>query len=368
LRVPFVDLKRLHDELTDELSSAVNAVVEKAAFIRGPFVEEFENNFAQYCGLRNCTGVGNGTDALRIALKGLGIGPGDEVIVPANSFVATSEAVTASGAQVVFADVDPLTRTINPVEVKKRTTSKTRGIIPVHLYGHPADLPALRAIADEQGLKIVQDCAQAHGAFCGDQPIGAYGDVLCFSFFPGKNLGAFGDAGAVLTDDDEVAAHMKKFANHGRISKYDHEFEGINSRMDGIQGAVLNVKLKHLEKWTEARIDRARRYGQLLGDVPQVRLPITASAARHVFHLYVADVEDRDGLLAFLNENGVAAGVHYPTALHNLTAYRSLGHRPEDFPVAHACQGKIISLPICPMLTVAQQEYVAQTVRRFYNC
>ena len=364
MQVPFVDLKAQYRAIASEIDSAMTEVLAKTAFIRGPFVERFEKEFAAYCGLKHCLGVGNGTDALIIGLQAVGVRPGDEVIVPANSFVATSEAVTRAGAKVVFADVDPLRYTLDVADTRAKITSRTKAILPVHLYGQPADMAAIRALANEFGLKIVQDCAQAHGARVGGKPIGAYGDVLCFSFYPGKNLGAYGDAGAVLTDDDAVARYARMYANHGRISKYDHEFEGINSRMDGLQGAVLGVKLPHLEDWTESRRSVAAQYDRLLSGVEGITIPFVADDVRHVYHLYVIQCPEREALKTSLAEDGISTGVHYPIALPNLQAYRYLGFGPQDFPVSSRLQDTILSLPIYPEMESGMVEYVADRLKR----
>lgn len=364
MKVPFVDLKSQYRDLAVEIQSAISLVLEKTAFIRGEFVERFETDFASYCKLKHCLGVGNGTDALVIALKAVGIGPGDEVIVPANSFVATSEAVTNAGGRIVFADVDPQRYTIDVLDIRRKITPKTKAIIPVHLYGQPADMAAIRCLADEYSLKIVQDCAQAHGATENGKTLGEYGDVLCFSFYPGKNLGAYGDAGAILTDDDDIIHFARMYANHGRISKYDHEFEGVNSRMDGLQGAILSVKLPYLNKWTSQRRSIAQQYDYLLSGIDGITSPSAAAETLHVYHLYVVRCSARDVLKTFLSENGISTGIHYPIALPNLQAYRYLGHSASDFPVSSRLQQEILSLPIYPEMESDMVEYVVDCIRR----
>ena len=366
MKIPFVDLKAQYRSIAPEIDEAIAKVVTDCAFINGKYVKEFEKNFAQFCRARNCIGVGNGTDALFVALTSLGIGRGHEVIVPANTFVATSEAVSMTGAKVVFADCDPQSYTIDVNLIETLINSKTRAIIPVHLYGHPADLKAIKTIADNHNLKIVQDCAQAHGASIYNNTLSDFGDVLCFSFYPGKNLGAYGDAGAIVTNNDELATKMRMFANHGRISKYDHEFEGVNSRMDGIQGAVLDVKLKYLEEWTEKRISAARKYNKMLGDIKEVVTPVAQNGFRHVYHLYVSRTERRDELQSFLQKEGISTGIHYPQALPNLTAYNYLGYSSDDFPVATKYQNQILSLPIFPEITESQIGFVCEGIRKFF--
>lgn len=362
-QVPFSDLTTQHALIREEIAREINNVIEDSAFIKGRYVAQFEEKFASFCGARNCVGVGNGTDALFLSLKALGIGPGHEVIVPANTFVATSEAVTMAGARVIFIDCDPQTYNIDISAINAKISRRTRAIIVVHLYGQPADLKSIRRIAGENGLKIVQDCAQAHGAEIEGEPLASFGDVLCYSFYPGKNLGAMGDAGAVVTDDDGLAQRVRLLANHGRLSKYDHELEGVNSRLDGIQAAVLNVKLNYLPSWNEARRRSARLYDNLLKDIPGVETPFVLPGMKHVYHLYVIRTSQRPKLQAFLSEKGIATGIHYPTALPNLKAYAYLGHQPEDFPVSYAYQDEILSLPMYAELTPNMIKYVAEAIQ-----
>lgn len=364
-RIPFVDLKSQNHAVAAQIHAAMESVIADGAFIRGRAVAEFEQKFAGFCHAGHCIGMGNGTDALFTALKALGLGPGHEVLVPANTFIATAEAVTLTGARVVFVDCDPGTYTIDVDRIADRLTSRTKAIIPVHLYGRPADLPAILSIARKHDLKVIQDCAQAHGAECAGKPLADYGDVLCFSFYPGKNLGAFGDAGAIVTNDDDIARRVTMMANHGRIDKYDHEFEGFNSRMDGLQGAVLNVKLNHLDQWNRQRQDCARIYGRLLKGLPGIHIPDEAPGNAHVYHLYVIRCERRDALRTFLAENGIATGIHYPIALPNLKAYRYLGHHPGDFPVAGRYQDEILSLPMYPGLSQEMIAWVAEKIGEF---
>lgn len=362
MEVPFVDLKAQYKSIKEEIDQAVANVIKDTAFIGGKYVKEFESEFASFCRANQCVGVGNGTDALYIALKALGVGPGDEVITVANSFIATSESVSMTGARVVFVDNDPRTYNIDPELVKKAITNKTKAIIPVHLYGQPADMPALKAIAGEHGLFLVEDAAQAHGAEIDGQGVGTFGDVAIFSFYPGKNLGAYGDGGAIVTNNEELATKCRMIANHGRISKYDHEFEGVNSRLDGLQAAVLSVKLKYLEDWTQKRINAAKSYNDLLKEV-DLCLPYCRENYRHVYHLYVVRVKNRDHVQTKLKEQGIATGVHYPLALPNLQAYGYLGHNPDDFPVATRYSAEILSLPMFPELTYEQIEYVCTQIK-----
>lgn len=366
MNIPFVDLKAQYRALAGEMTRALEAVITDAAFIGGPAAERFENKFAAACGVKHCVGLGNGTDALVVALRAVGIGRGDEVVVPANSFVATSEAVTAAGGTVVFADVDPVRRTLDPADLAAKITPRTKAVIPVHLYGQPADMRAIGDIATKHGLKIVQDCAQSHAAAIAGIPLSRFGDVSCYSFYPGKNLGAYGDAGALVTDDPAIARFARMYANHGRIAKYDHEFEGINSRLDGLQAAVLLVKLPHLEAWTQRRRALARLYDVALAGIPQVSTPKVYPDSYHVYHLYVIETEDRDSLQAHLRQAGIATGVHYPVALPFLSAYRRLGHVPQDFPVSHAMQGRLLSLPIYAEMTDDAVNAVAGAICSHY--
>ncbi len=361
MNVPFVDLQAQYRSIKSEIDQAIAGVLRDAAFIGGKYVESFERDFAAYVGAGHCIGVANGTDALFIALKALGIGPGDEVITVANSFIATSEAVTAAGAQVVFVDCDSGTYTIDIAGIERAITKRTRAIIPVHLYGQMADMEPLQALAKKHGLRIIEDAAQAHGARYHDRAAGTFGDCACFSFYPGKNLGAYGDGGAIVTGDGVLAKKIRMFSNHGRTEKYNHEFEGINSRLDGIQAAILDVKLKHVERWTERRRAVAGTYDAGLKGF--VGTPAVAPACRHVYHLYVVRVKHRERVIAFLKERGIATGIHYPIPLPFLNAYRHLGHQAADFPVAGSLQGEILSLPMHGDLTDAQVDHVIDSLR-----
>ena len=367
MKIPFVDLKTQYLNCKDEIDSAIANVIRDTAFIQGKYVEEFEVNFALFCQALHCIGVGNGTDALFIALKAYSIGKGDEVIVPANSFIATAEAVTMTGAKVVFADIEAKTFNINPEEITRKITNRTKAVIPVHLYGQPADMPSICKIAERYSIKIIQDCAQAHGADINGTQLIKFGDTLSYSFYPGKNLGAYGDAGAVVTNNKNVSKFVKMYANHGRIAKYKHDFEGINSRMDGLQAAILSVKLKYLNEWTERRREIASFYGKSLRKYERIKLPYVKLGYKHVYHLYVIRTEDKEELQIYLNSNGIQTGIHYPIALPFLKAYKYLNHKNEDFPIAHKSQNELLSLPIYPELTVEQQNYVVDKIKDFYR-
>ena len=367
MKIPFVDLKAQYQSISSRIDEAVKQVIHSGYFINGKFVRAFEKDFAEFCNAKHCIGVGNGTDALFIALRSLGIGPGDEVIVPANTFIATSEAVSMAGANVVFVDCDPQTYNMNLSKIRLHISNRTKAIVPVHLYGQPVDMHAIKKIAKKYELAIVQDCAQAHGAKVDGKPLAFFGDVLCFSFYPGKNLGAYGDAGAIVSNDDVLAERLRMVANHGRLTKYDHEFEGVNSRMDEIQAAVLHTKLKYLPLWTEKRIKVASQYNTLLHDVGDLVTPAVSPNVRHVFHLYVIRTQRRNALQKHLNENEIASGIHYPIALPNLKAYRGIGYRPESFPVANAYQEQILSLPMYPELTTGMVKQVVEGIRSFFD-
>jgi dTDP-4-amino-4,6-dideoxygalactose transaminase len=361
MNIPFVDLKTQYSSIKKEIDDAILNVINDSAFIGGKYLKSFEQHFADYVGAKHCIGVGNGTDALFVALKILGIGQGDEVITAANSFIATSEAITMNDAQVVFADCDEKTFNIDPARIEQRITERTRAIIPVHLYGQPAEMDRIMEIAQKYSLFVVEDAAQAHGAEFQGRKTGTFGSMACFSFFPGKNLGAYGDAGALVTGNDDLAKKARMFANHGRIEKYNHEFEGVNSRLDGLQAAILDVKLKYLEKWTQRRREIAGMYNNALQGV--VVTPHEQPDVKHVYHLYIIRTRNRDKMKKALQEKGIATGIHYPIPLPFLQAYSYLGYKPEDFPAAFALKDDILSLPIHGDMTDAQVEYVVAHVK-----
>lgn len=365
--IAFVDLRRQYEEIRGEIDHAIEQVISRTAFVGGPFLQSFEESFAAFCGVNHCIGVGNGTDALFIALKTLGIGAGDEVITVANSFIATSEAVTMTGARVVFVDIDPKTYNIDVARIEEKITGKTKAILPVHLYGQPADMDPILEIARKHGLKVVEDAAQAHGALYKGRRVGSIGDIACFSFYPGKNLGAYGDGGAVVTNSDEWALRARMLANHGRVEKYDHDMEGVNSRLDGLQAAILGVKLKYLPEWNERRRRNASLYDEYLKNSGVVT-PAVRDDVQPVYHLYVVRCGGngvREKLQDHLKARGIATGVHYPIALPNLKAYAYLGHRDPDFPAASAASREIVSLPMFPELVRSEIEYVAESIKEF---
>jgi dTDP-4-amino-4,6-dideoxygalactose transaminase len=366
ISVPFVDLKAQYASIKEEVDAAIAAVIGDTAFVGGPFVNAFERAFAAYCGIGHCVGLANGTDALFVALKTLGVGPGDEVITVANTFVATSEAIAMAGARVVFVDMNPRTCNIDVDRIEEKVTAKTKAIMPVHLYGQPADMDSIRELARKHGLYVVGDAAQAHGATYKGRPISQLADITCFSFYPGKNLGAYGDAGALVTDNEAWAAQARMFANHGRTKKYDHDFEGINSRLDGLQAAILSVKLGHLDAWTERRRAIADRYDHALTGL-DLLTPTELDDVRAVYHLYVIRVPNgtRERFQHFLKAGGINTGVHYPIALPYLNAYRYLNHTDGDFPAALEASRQYVSLPMFPELTDEQITWVADRVHEF---
>lgn len=364
--IKFLDLKKQYDTIKPEVDAAIAAVVGEAAFVGSRFVDAFECEFAAYVGASHVVGVGNGTDALEIALEALALPRASQVLVPANTFIATAEAVTRAGHEVVFCDVDPATLTICPDDMQKRITPRTAAIIPVHLYGHPADMDPILAIARAHGLKVIEDASQAHAATYLARHVGVFGDVAAFSFYPGKNLGAFGDAGAIVTANEALADKCRMIANHGRKDKYEHEFEGRNSRLDGIQAAVLSVKLKHLNAWIRRRRQVAGIYDDTLAGISGIALPKVANWAKHAYHLYVVRTKKRDALKRFLAERGIETGVHYPVALPRLKAYAHL-RTGSPTPYADKLGDEVLSLPIGEHLSDADAAFVAQAVRSFFT-
>lgn len=365
--VPFADLNKQYLSIRAEIDDAIAGVIAESAFVRGPRVEAFEEQFAAAMGSSHCVSAANGTDTLYIAMHALGVKPGDEVIVPAMSWISTSETVSQAGGKVVFCDVDPYSHTLDVHKLASLVTPRTVGIIPVHLYGHPADMDSIMTLADRRGLWVIEDCAQAHLATCGDRTVGTIGTVGSFSFYPGKNLGAMGDAGALITNDTALARKMAMFARHGGIKKGDHEIEGINSRLDGLQAAILSVKLPYLESWTSRRHDIAALYRQGLGSVSSLRLPAEAEGRTHVYHLYVVLHEDRDSLAAHLRARDIQTVVNYPRALPFLPCYDQFGAKPEDFPKAYRLQSQCLSLPIFPEMTERQITTVIEAVAEFFK-
>ena len=363
MSIPLVDLAAQHAEIAEEVSAGLAALFEASDFIGGKAVEEFERDYCETLGVPHCIGVANGTDALELALRAADVGPGDEVIVPANTFVATVGAVRRAGAKPVLADVDDECLLLDPDPVLAAITPRTKAIVPVHLYGQVAPIEELSASAAATGIAIIEDAAQAQGATRHGRPAGSFGVAAGTSFYPGKNLGAYGDAGAVLTVDANLARRVRLMRDHGSERKYDHEIVGWNSRLDTLQAIVLQAKLRRLARWNAARQVAAARYDSLLAEIPQVRVPVTMPGNVHVWHLYVVRVPERDRVLAALQAAGIGASIHYPTPIHLTGAYRSLGYGPGSFPVAEAAAEEILSLPLYPHITAVQQQRVVAELK-----
>jgi dTDP-4-amino-4,6-dideoxygalactose transaminase len=363
--VPYADLQLQYQTIKSEIDAAIAAVIRDNAFIRGSYVDAFEREFAGAVDIEHCVSCANGTDALFLALAALKVQPGDEVITAAHSWISTSAMITHAGANVVFVDTDDGTFTIDPAAIENAITPRTVGIIPVHLYGQPADMDAIMAIARKHRLWVIEDCAQAHLARYKGRQVGTFGAAATYSFYPGKNLGAMGDAGAVVTNDGALAEHMTMLARHGGLTKHQHHIEGINSRLDGMQAAILSAKLPHLPQWTKARQDAAKVYDAGLNQIEDVVVPSVAAERSHVYHLYTIQHPRRDALAAHLSANGVQTAINYPVALPFLPAYSRLKHRPEQFPNAHRQQSRILSLPMFAEITADQQRTVIDLVRAF---
>jgi dTDP-4-amino-4,6-dideoxygalactose transaminase len=365
-KIPLVDLKRQYLSIKEEVDEVMAKVIEREAFTLGDELESFEESFAKYCGTAFAVGVGSGTEALHLTLKALGIGQGDEVITVPNTFVATVEAILMCGARPVFVDVDERTYNMDISQLEKVLTERTKAIIPVHLYGQPAEMDEIMNFACEHGLKVVEDACQAHGAKYGGKRVGSFGDAGCFSFFPSKNLGAFGDGGMIVTDKRNLAERIKRLRHHGHVDKFTHLEPGFCSRLHNLQAAVLSVKLKYLEDWNRKRRRLASIYTRLLSNF-LVKTPLIHEKAEHVFHLYVVRVKERDNLREFLNKSGIQTGIHYPIPVHLQPAYRSLGYRKESFPVAETLAKQIISLPLFPEMREEEVGVVVDAFKEFFH-
>lgn len=371
-KIPLVNLNSQYVKIKTEIQAAINNVLESSSFIMGTEVSLFEKEFADYCQAKYCYGVGNGTDALVIALKALDFKHGDRVLTVPNTFIASSECITHAGGVPVFVDIDPDTYLIDPnkLEDKIRELRKNnitvKAVVVVHLYGQPCDMDSINSIARKYNLKVIEDAAQAHGAEYKGHKVGALGDVACFSFYPGKNLGAYGDAGGILTSDKEIAEKVEMLRNHGRAKtmKYEHSVEGYNSRLDTIQAAILRVKLRYLDEWNNKRIQNSIQYSNLLASNSRIVTPIVAKDVKHVFHQYVIRVEQRDQLASYLNASGISTGVHYPIPLHLQPAYNYLGYQKGDFPVSERCAECILSLPMDGELTNAEISKIADVINK----
>jgi dTDP-4-amino-4,6-dideoxygalactose transaminase len=367
-KIPLVDLHAQYETIKPEIDTAIQRTIDRTAFILGPETQQFEGHFAEFCRVKHAVGLDSGTAALHLALLALGVGAGDEVITTAHTFIATAEPVSLQGARPVFVDIDPRTYNMDPAQLEAAITPRTKAIIPVHLYGQPAEMDPILDIARRHHLPVIEDAAQAHGATYRGHTIGSLGTMACFSFYPGKNLGAYGDAGALVTNDDEMASKVRMLRDHGRTSKYEHAISGYGYRLDGIQGAILDAKLKHLPEWNAQRRAHADYYTELLANVDDsIVLPYEPPHVKSVYHLYVIRTRRRDELLQYLKEQNIEAGIHYPVPLHLQPVYRNLGYARGAFPETEQAAGEILSLPLYPELTQAQMERVVETMREFYR-
>ena len=367
MQIPFIDFKKLHEPIKEETNTAIQNVINNNAFILGKAVTDFENDFAKAHGVKHCIGVSSGTDANHLALWALDIKEGDEIIIPANTFIATAWGATLCGATPVFVDCESGSYNLDPKKIEEKITPKTKAIVAVHLYGQPADMDEIRKVADKHNLILIEDAAQSHIAEYKGKRIGGLSKAASFSFYPGKNLGAFGEGGAVTTNDDDLAQKIRMLRDHGSMKKYYHEYYGHNYRMEGIQGAVLGVKLKYLEDWTNKRRHAAKKYNEHLKEVKQIKLPEEMDYANHVYHLFVIQTPDRDKLQKFLNENEVSSGLHYPIPLHLQKCFEHLGYRKGDFPETEKLADECLSLPMFPDLTDEQIEFACDKIREFFK-
>jgi dTDP-4-amino-4,6-dideoxygalactose transaminase len=365
MKVPFVDLKKQYLSIKSEIDTAMANVLNESAFIGGKYPALFEQEFANSYGAKHCISVANGTDAIYISLKMLGIGKGDEVITTACSWISTSETISQTGATPIFVDIDEFFL-IDPSQIVSKITSKTKAILPVHLYGQMADVRTIQSICKQHNLHLIEDCAQAHFSELDNQKAGLTGIAGTFSFYPGKNLGAYGDAGCILTNDEQLAIKCRQYANHGGVEKHEHLIQGINSRMDGLQAAILSAKLPYITQWTNERQQVADLYFDLLADLPQVTLPKVKKNSKHVFHLFVVETQNRTALQEYLTSKNVNTAIHYPTPLPFLKCYEQLNISAADVPIASKKQKSILSLPIYPELTEQQVIYVCDCIREFY--
>ena len=368
MKVPFVDLKAQYETIKSDIDRVISDVLSGATFVGGHHLHDFEKQFAASYGVKHCIGLGNGTDAIFITLKVLGIGPGDEVITAANSYIAASAAISLTGAKAVFADIDPKYYTIDVEDVDRKINAKTKAILPVHLYGQAAPIDQLQELARKHNLFVVEDCAQAHFTEENGVKVGTSSHAATFSFYPTKNLGAYGDAGCVITNDDELAENIRRYANQGALKKHQHDIEGVNSRLDTLQAAILSAKLKYIHYWTETRINHAAHYDKLLQACEKVEIPKVRENTKHTYHLYVIRCKggvDRDQLKSYLADNDVITEVHYPLALPNMEAYDYMYHSPTDFPVSSALQNRILSLPMYAELTDKQIQHVCELILKY---
>lgn len=362
--IAYSDLSYIHNEIKDELDAAVRKVLDSNWFIMGEELQKFEEEYAAYCNVKHCIGVGNGLDALHLILAAYGIGPGDEVLVPANTFIATALAVSYCQATPVFVDADASTCHLEVDKIEEKITDKTKAIMAVHLYGRVADMDSICTIAKKHNLRVIEDAAQAHGAMLHGKRVGSLGDAAGFSFYPGKNLGAFGDAGAVTTNDDELARKIRALRNYGSEQKYHHIYKGFNSRLDELQAAILRVKLTRLEEWTKERREIAGYYREHI-DNPKITLPVYPETEQHVWHIYSVFTEKRDEFIKYLDDNGIKALIHYPIPVHMQEGYAELGYKQGDYPVAERLASQEVSLPLWVGMTEEEKKHIVDTINRF---
>ncbi len=366
MNIPLVDLRAQYDELRGQIDAAVRDIIDRSSFIGGPYVEGFERDFATYCRVHYAVGTSSGTSALHLALLACDVGPGDEVITTPHTFTATAEAIFHAGARPVFVDIDMDSYEIDPTQIEDTVTERTKAIIPVHLYGRPAEMDPIMDIANRHGLKVIEDAAQAHGAEYKGQRVGSIGNVACFSFYPAKNLGAYGDGGIVITNNEEIAKEVRILHDHGRREKYEHLLVGYGYRLDALQAAILKVKLAHLDEWNQRRRESAETYCELLNGLDLV-LPTEPEHLRSVYHLFVVRTPRRDALRKHLRAKGIHTGIHYPIPLHLQPCFNQLGYSGGDFPNAEKAAEEVLSLPLYPELTEVQIGYIADSVRTFFN-
>lgn len=364
MKVPFLDLKAQYESIKDEIDNATARVLDSCAFAGGPFVEKFEDEFAQFCGSEYAIGVGSGTEALWLALMVLGIGKGDEVITVPNTFIATVEAILFCGASPVFVDIDEKTYNMDVDQLERAITNDTKAVIPVHIFGQPADMDPIIEVAKRHNLYVVEDACQAHGAEYKGKRVGAIGDLGCFSFYPGKNLGAYGEAGAIVCNNLDWASKLRMFRDHGQMNKYNHKMIGWNARMDGLQGAILSVKLPHLQKWNNLRRKCANIYNELLKDLGGIITPFEADYAKHVFHVYAIRTKNRNCMLHDLPNHGIHIGIHYPHPLHFQDPLLPFSKRNGSYPIAEQCADEFLSLPIFPELSESQIDWVVENIKK----
>ena len=366
MKIPFVDLQAQYQSIKTEIDNAISQVITETAFIGGKYVNQFEKQFAELYGIKHCISCANGTDSLYILMKMLGIGAGDEVITVANSWISSAETISQTGAKPVFVDIDPNFYTIDETLIEEKINENTKAIIPVHIQGQMCNMDRIMEIAKQYNIPVIEDCAQSHFSSYNNKRAGTIGIAGSFSFYPGKNLGAYGDAGCIITNDDKLAEDCKRYARHGALIKHQHTIEGINSRLDGLQASILSAKLPHILDWTKMRQTNASYYNQVLSDIDEVCLPKVRPHTTHTYHLYVVRVQRRNELADFLKLKGIETAIHYPTPLPFLEAYQYLGHNKNDFPVSEAYQHQILSLPLYPELTKEMMDFVSNTIKEFF--